>query len=245
LIVLLSPTCHDAMRPSLKDSLLDLLYPSSCPVCGGGFAAPVCCSCLRDLASLAGAVDGYAGTASPAMSVEAFRSAGRYADSLKEMVLMLKGSSRAMAHPLAVLMSAAAGNDPRFILADSVCFVPSTRRKVARRGYNPARLLAVELSRILGRPLADALCTVSIRPDQDSVPGGRRWMNIAGSFGLADGAPPAGNVLLIDDVLTTGATAQECARLLLRGGASSVRVLVAAHAVLRRGSPSDFPEITL
>jgi predicted amidophosphoribosyltransferase len=50
-----------------------------------------------------------------------------------------------------------------------------------------------------------------------------------------------GHVLLVDDVLTTGATADECARALLQAGAASVKVLVAAHAVLRRPRTPLFP----
>ncbi|HEY5526390.1 MAG TPA: phosphoribosyltransferase family protein [Candidatus Anoxymicrobiaceae bacterium] len=173
------------------------------------------------------------------VSFLSLRAAGEYKGPVKDMVLRLKSSERRMARPLAWLMLAAAGNDPRFMFPAAVCFVPSPRHKVAARGYNPAEVLARLIAAMLGRPLVDALVASRKTMDQDAVPGARRWTNVQGAFAARAPLAQTGTVLLIDDVLTTGATADACSSALLERGASSVSVLVAARAV-RRNHPNGY-----
>lgn len=129
-------------------------------------------------------------------------------------------------------MVVSAGNEPGYLTPASICYVPSTREKVARRGYNPAMMLARRVARHLGRPLFRGLVKVRPTLDQDTVAGTDRWENVAGAFEVAHGLAPRGSVLLVDDVLTTGATAHACSRALLDAGASRALVLVAARTVL-------------
>ena len=111
--------------------------------------------------------------------------------------------------------------------------MPSTRPKIARRGYNPARALALEYAALTGAPLIDVLAVARKTTDQDAIPGHSRWANVEEAF-AADGPVPQGRIILVDDVVTTGATADACSRVLRREGAVSVHLLVAARAVLRR-----------
>jgi ComF family protein len=218
-------------KPVLSEQLIDMLYPSECAGCGRPYALPLCDSCFLEVASARGPVAaGHPG----GLAFVGLRAAGGYAGPLKDMVLRLKGSEGRMALQLAALMALSLGNEPGFLMPAAVCFVPSSRRKVAERGYNPAALLAAKVASILGRPLADALLVDGKMRDQDRTPGAERWANVKGAFRAQPGAAPRGRVLLVDDVLTTGATADACSRLLLERGASSVLVLVAARAVLRR-----------
>ena len=232
------------MRPSLKDHLLDLVFPSLCAGCGAHCPAPLCGSCALSLSRRA--VRGESDLSTPGHTVAfgGFRAAGDYRGALKDMVLRLKDSERRLAAPLAALMLAAAGNEPGYLFPSAITYVPSTREKLARRGYNQSRLLAVEFSRLTGVPVIDALRVAAKTADQDSVPGRSRWSNVAGAFAASREAP-SGVVLLLDDVMTTGATADACSRALIEAGASSVQVLVAARAVLRRGiGKSDQTKIT-
>jgi predicted amidophosphoribosyltransferase len=169
----------------------------------------------------------------PGSRIAGIRSGGQYTGAVREMVLRFKASERRLASPLASLMLAAAGNDPEFILPRAICFVPSRREKVARRGYNPAALLARRMSSLLGVPVIDALVVARKVTDQDRLPGHVRRSNVEGAYAGRGGVRLSGVVLLVDDVLTTGATAEVCAHGLLGLGASSVAVMVAARAEMR------------
>ena len=216
--------------------MLDLVFPSQCAVCGRHCPTALCgpCALLLTRRTVAGSGDLAARGCS--LAFESFRAAGDYSGPIREMVLRLKDSERRMASVLASLMLVAAGNEPGYLFPAALCYVPSTREKVARRGYNQSRLLALALSELTGAPVLDALTVVTKPSDQDALAAGSRWANVAGAF-----APtlelPRRALLLVDDVITTGATADACSSALIEGGAASVRVLAAARAVLRRGRP--------
>ncbi|MBI5742232.1 MAG: ComF family protein [Candidatus Niyogibacteria bacterium] len=110
--------------------------------------------------------------------------------------------------------------------------VPMHPARLRERGVNHAALLAQALARLSGiRALEDVL--VKTRPTHSQVEArsrAERLKNLAGSFAAQDPAAIAGqNIILVDDVLTTGATAIECVRVLRAAGAHSVTVLVVAH----------------
>ncbi len=114
--------------------------------------------------------------------------------------------------------------------------MPLHRRRLFRRTYNQAGLLARHLARLSARPWQpDLLRRIRSTPAQGRMNRRARFRNIARAFDLRPGgrALVAGKaVLLVDDVLTTGATVQECARLLRRAGARRVDVLTLARVVL-------------
>jgi ComF family protein len=124
------------------------------------------------------------------------------------------------------------------VLQDCDCVVPVPLHpwRRLRRGFNQARDLAERLD----RPVADALWRVRATPSQMALPAGARRTNLRGAFVVSPfcvrGAPLYGApihdrvVVLVDDVRTTGATLDECAKVLLRGGAREVRALTAALA---------------
>jgi ComF family protein len=109
--------------------------------------------------------------------------------------------------------------------------VPLSPARWRERGYNQAGLLAGQLAKRLHRPCsADALLRVSDTPHQIALPRERRAANVRGAFAIAPGARLQGRrIALIDDVMTTGATLGELARVLLEGGAADVEVWVFAR----------------
>jgi len=113
--------------------------------------------------------------------------------------------------------------------------VPSTRRRNRDRGYDPAVLLAEELGRRLGLSVRPGLRRVRDTAPQSSLPASLRRENMAGAFA---GSPHVAGlpVLLVDDVVTTGATAFAAAGALLGAGALRVSLLVLA----RTPEPDDF-----
>ena len=119
---------------------------------------------------------------------------------------------------------------------DFVVPVPLHRWRLWRRRYNQSALLAQTLARASDstyRP--DMLVRTRATPSQAGRNARDRRQNVRGAFRIASQAKSAltgRHVLLVDDVMTTGATVRECARVLKRSGAGRVSVLVVARAVL-------------
>jgi competence protein ComFC len=112
--------------------------------------------------------------------------------------------------------------------ADVVTWVPLSRRRRARRGFDQAEVLAREVGPGLGLPVCRLLRRVRDTPAQARRGGADRRSALTGAF-RATGSPP-GRVLLVDDVLTTGTTAAACASALREAGATWVALLVAARS---------------
>jgi ComF family protein len=102
-----------------------------------------------------------------------------------------------------------------------------------RRRFNQAAALAAEISRQTGKPCdLSAILRVKATQSQIGLSRIQRAENVQGAFRVADGAIVRGrNIVLIDDVLTSGATANAASRALLRAGAKRVDVLVFARVV--------------
>ena len=101
--------------------------------------------------------------------------------------------------------------------------VPLWKARRRERGFDQAEMLAREVSRRSGVPLALGVLTRTreTRPQARGLDEESRRKNVAGAFAVR-GSVPSGGVLLIDDVITTGATLGECARVLLDAGAGPV-----------------------
>jgi ComF family protein len=118
--------------------------------------------------------------------------------------------------------------------------VPTTRRRERARGYNQARLLAAEYARLRGLRLVDGLTRREGGGTQVSLHPEERRANVEAAFALRKGGEArldGRRVILVDDVLTTGATAGAAARVLERAGARGVLVVSFARALPGR-SPS-------
>ena len=109
--------------------------------------------------------------------------------------------------------------------------VPLHRSRLRRRGYDQALELAKALARETRLPLlASRLRRVRSTRAQTELGAAARRRNVAGAFALAPGPPLPAHVALVDDVLTTGATAGECAHLLLDAGVERVDLWTVASA---------------
>ena len=110
--------------------------------------------------------------------------------------------------------------------------VPMEARARRRRGFNAAERLARELSAELGWPVADILRKTGRTRPQSKTPSGDRAANVRNAFSCAAEASLSGRtVLLVDDLVTTGATSAACGAELLRGGAGSVTVVCFGRAM--------------
>jgi ComF family protein len=150
----------------------------------------------------------------------------------RRLVHRLKYSDRAeLARPMGAWMARAGAE----LLADAdvVTPMPLHRLRLWSRRFNQAAALAREAARAGGKPYAPALLQrVVATRTQVGLTRRQRAENVQGAFRAAPGAPIEGRrVVLVDDVLTSGATANAAARALLRAGAAQVDVLVFARVV--------------
>ncbi|MGF1593286.1 MAG: double zinc ribbon domain-containing protein [Kiloniellaceae bacterium] len=165
---------------------------------------------------------------------ERARAVMRYDDASRPLLLGFKHGDRTEAAPPFAAWMARSGAD-LLAQAQVVAPVPLHWRRLLARRYNQAALLAGPLARRAGVPFVpDLLLRRRATPSQGRLSRAERRRNVAGAFAVNPrrAADLAGRrLLLVDDVMTTGATVAACARTALRAGAAAVDVLVLARAV--------------
>jgi ComF family protein len=138
-----------------------------------------------------------------------------------------------LARPLAAYLERAIPVDEHF---DAVVPVPLYWRRKWSRGFNQAELLARHVAKHRGIPVWNALRRKRETATQAGLANAGRRRNVAGAFVVRTNRKLMGRkILLIDDVMTTGATASACATALKRGGASSISLLTLARVDRRLG----------
>lgn len=219
----------------LREQAIDTVYPPRCAGCGrrGWW---VCNECLPRAQALArpwcdrcgapvNAEDGCAGL-HPALRV--VRSAVWYEGWPRKAITQFKyeGES-ARARHLAELLVPMVDDFP----ADAMLTpVPLHRRRERDRGYNQAAFLAEALARPTGRHTSQVLARAEETRQQVGLAAEQRRANVLGAFAIREGADARGrSFVLIDDVMTTGATLGECAAVLDRAGAAFVGALTVAR----------------
>jgi ComF family protein len=160
---------------------------------------------------------------------DAAYSFGFYEAELRALIHLFKYRRvRTLAAPLGKLLARALPLDQAF---DVIVPLPLHWRKRWQRGFNQAELLAREISRRTNTPVENALRRVHNTAAQAGLTSSKRRLNVSGAFQAKRPAVIDGRrVLLIDDVMTTGATAASCARALRRAGARQVTLLTLARA---------------
>jgi ComF family protein len=245
---------------SLTVAALDLVFPARCPVCettlGAGRRDPLCGACWRAITRLdvpwcercgAASIAREHGLAAPLVTPRSIaacptcatqapgfdyaRSAALYEGPLREAIHALKfGRRRALASPLGDLtVQQCAVSLPDGI--DALSPVPLARARERERGFNQAALLARRIGRRLDIPIRSRwLARVRSTRPQSDLSAAERRANVCDAFRAS--ARVAGcHVLVVDDILTTGATLDACARALRAAGARRIGALTVARVV--------------
>jgi ComF family protein len=230
---------------------LDLILPPRCLACGGQVADPqaLCSSCWSNLDFItapfcaacglpfehdAGPDARCAACLARPPRYDRARAVFRYGDESRGMILSFKHADRTDA---AIAFAAWMARAGRELLSDAdiIAPVPLHYRRLVWRRYNQAALLALRLGKTAGKPvMVDLLKRARATASQAGLGARERKRNLAGAI-EANGARSASvkgkRVLLIDDVLTTGATVSACARALRKAGATGVDVLTLSRVV--------------
>lgn len=241
----------------LLDKALDAVYPRRCPICGKASDRPrrlVCWNCLSqlDICSAATAACSICGlvpqgeVAAPFVCADcqahrpAFdlaRSALDYSGPARDLLQDFKYNGHVwLARDFGDILEACARTCFETARADMVVPVPLYPAKFVMRSYNQAALLAGELAGRLGVEYADGiLARRRDTPTQTHLGAGSRHDNIRKAFSVVAPELVEGRtVLVIDDVMTTGATLGEIARILKKAGACRVWCLTLARARMGR-----------
>ena len=222
--------------------LVDFVYPPRCPLCGDGIAEgpglcaacwdtldlpgePACIRCQLPLpAASEGSVCGTCIAHPPGH--DGVAAAALYTETARQLVLRFKHGGRiGLAKLMGRLIAARLADAPR----DAVLVpVPLHRVRLWMRGYNQAALLAHAISGHTGHAvMVGGLQRVRFTPKLGGLGRAQRAKTMRGAIAVKRGCAPvlAGrDVILVDDVLTSGATSEECVRVLRNAGAKSVRI---------------------
>lgn len=147
---------------------------------------------------------------------------------IKEMIYDFKFNGKSYLYkPLAQIMVDSIGSLNLASDIDLICFIPSHRRKEAIRGYNQSELLAKYISQKLDVNLSkDNLVKYRFTKEQNKLNRSQRMNNLEDSFKIKRPEEITGkNILMIDDIVTTGSTFIECAKVLKENGAKQITVL--------------------
>jgi competence protein ComFC len=231
-------------------AIASLLYPPACAICSASVAAgeylcaecdakithivpPFCAKCSEPFAGAISSAFTCANCAHRALHFDAAVAAYRSRGIVRRVILDFKyGRQIHLRHPVARWLLAALDDDRlRGRHFNIIIPVPLHPARERQRGFNQAGLLAELLSAHVSIQARPALERIRYTTTQTAFDRAERMENLHGAFRLRKNADVRDlHVLLIDDVLTTGSTLSECARVLKEAGARSVHAATAARA---------------
>jgi len=236
---------HLQFLQDIWEGALDLVYPPKCLVCGDMQPKYFCDECLADIVWINPPVCSYCGMPVDArnclecaevdFSFDSARSAAVYDGALKDAIHQFKYSGHKVLGPILaeLVVRYLRGKPERLRLVDCVIPVPIHPSRLRQRGFNQSEILADEIGRAFSLPVLKGNLT-RIRPTRPQIdlPRDKRRENVADAFYVETKNGVAGrNILLVDDVFTTGCTSDAAARTLKDAGAKAVHVLTLARSV--------------
>lgn len=209
---------------TLTNALLALFFPDRCVGCNQ-YGSLFCAQCQAKLKPYPAHANNDLPTAIEGATV-AFVYGGPLRDAIHEMKYR---PIRRMAEPLGDLLARHLATHPQ--PADAIVAVPLHPKRMAERGFNQAELLADRLATRLQLPLLrHGLERCRDTPHQVGLDHAGRQANVHAAFIWRSSVPPPAQVLIVDDVLTTGATIAACAEALQHAGTRAVRAVALARS---------------
>jgi len=209
----------------LTKRIADLLFPPRCAFCGRITEGEGACPSCRDKLPY------FTGTTGHKEFFSRCTAAFRYEGVVRASLLRFKfGGRQSCAAAYAPFVAEAVRRELGPF--DSVSWPPVSAKRKRQRGYDQAELLARATARCLGKEAAPLLVKTRDTPKQSGLADrAKRRANVMGAYRVRDAEAVRGRtVLLIDDIVTTGATLSECARELLMAGAADVVCAAVAAA---------------
>ena len=224
------------MKMSALEYISYALFPRRCALCGKVVPPdmPVCDRCEADLEYVKGELCPHCGREKKYCSCSSHR---RFFES-QTAPFYYSGAAKRSVHALKFDSVKKNFADVKF---DFVCCVPLSESSLKKRGYNQSALLAKEIAKELGVPFEEKLLSRPFQGKEQKTLGGiERFGGVIGAFDCAENKIiESAAVLLCDDISTTGATLNECAKLLLLRGADKVYCASAAITKKEDGKCSE------
>lgn len=204
---------------NIGKEILDIIYPpeEKCIICDESGFIGICPSCKSDIKVLE-------------MDDNRNVSYGFYGGALKKLILEFKYSSNFVAGEilskflLEIIKS-------KNINGDVICYVPMTKKAIKKRGFNQCKIIANNIGFYTNINVSNCIKKAKNTREQKTLSKDERNINVKDAFIIDSNIDIAGkDVILIDDVITTGATVNECKNILIKNGANKITILTIAKS---------------
>ncbi|MEN8433382.1 ComF family protein [Clostridium septicum] len=205
------------LKPIL-DSVLDIIYPekSNCINCYADDYIGLCPKCINSIKRI--------------KTEEKIKSFAYYNGAIKKLILELKYKNNFLAAKILGEFISALIKENN-IEADVILYVPLSKRSYKKRGYNQSKLIANIVSEKCNIEISNSLIKVKNTKEQKTLSKDERMSNLIDAFYIKDyNEVKNKRVILIDDVVTTGATLLECEKILKKFNASTINILTVAKS---------------
>lgn len=199
--------------------LLDIVYPpeEKCIVCNEEGFIGICSCCKNKIIR-------------STLDDKENISYGFYGGVLKRLILEFKYESNFIAGELLSQLLLEVINENK-IKADVICYIPMNKKSIKKRGFNQCKIMAKNISYYTNIPISNCIIKEKNTKEQKSLNRNERALNIKDAFIIKNSNEIKGkDIILIDDVITTGATVNECKRILKKYGVNKITILTIAKS---------------
>lgn len=202
----------------ITSAVLDIIYPpaNKCIICDAEDFIGICPLCK--------------GSIKRVKSQEEILSYGFYGGILKELILSFKyGKNFTAGDVLAELLLTLIKEEK--VEGDYICYVPMSKKAIKKRGFNQCEIIGKKIGEELNIPISNCIVKSKDTKEQKTLAKEERIKNVKGAFEIKEEAKIYNKkIILIDDVVTTGATLQECREILKKSDVEKITILTIAKS---------------